>query len=124
MRQTTKKVGDVIYIGIDKTAILTAIGSDGSDVRYYYRCETYKRKYEGVRNFIYEDESIRLENTRPSLIANAPEMLDALKMVKDAWENNEVNFECNESNGTGYVGTHHLIKKALDAIAKAEGSAS
>ena len=67
---------------------------------------------------VYGDREEDLANA--ILIASAPEMLKALKMVKKAWENSEVNFECNESNGTGYVGTHHLIKKTLDAIGKAE----
>ena len=84
--------------------------------------EPMNRRYGNKIANILGNESDAKANAH--LIANAPEMLDALKMVKDAWENNEVNFECNESNGTGYVGTHHLIKKALDAIAKAEGSAS
>ena len=57
-----------------------------------------------------------------NLIASAPEMKKALEMVRDAWKNNEINFECDERNGTGYVGTHHLIKNTLDALAKAEGS--
>ena len=35
------------------------------------------------------------------------------------WETSEVNFECNGE----YFGTHHLIKKTLNLLAKAEGGA-
>ena len=57
-----------------------------------------------------------------NLIASAPEMKKALEMVRDAWKNNEINFECDDKNGTGYWGTHHLIKNTLNALAKAEGN--
>ena len=74
MKQTERKVGDVIYIDVDKTAQIYAIGSDGNDVRYYYT-------YEGVRNFIYEKQCFLLEELHSNLIASAPEMLDALRMA-------------------------------------------
>ena len=72
-------------------------------------------------NPVYTNRSKKVE-ADANLIASAPEMKKALEMVRDAWENNEINFECDERNGTGYVGTHHLIKNTLDALAKAEGS--
>ena len=74
MKQTTKKVGDVIYIDVDKAAQIYAIGSDGNDVRYYYT-------YEGVRNFIYEKQNALLEKLHSNLIALAPEMLEMLKKL-------------------------------------------
>jgi hypothetical protein len=77
MKQTEKKVGDVIYIDVNKTAQIYAIGSDGNDVRYYYT-------YEGVRNFIYEKQNALLEKLHSNLIASAPEMLEALYNAQDA----------------------------------------
>jgi len=77
MKQTERKVGDVIYIDVNKTAQIYAIGSDGNDVRYYYT-------YEGVRNFIYEKQNALLEKLHSNLIASAPEMLEALYNAQDA----------------------------------------
>ena len=64
MKQTERKVGDVIYIDVDKTAQIYAIGSDGNDVRYYYT-------YEGVRNFIYEKQCFLLEELHSNLMEQA-----------------------------------------------------
>ena len=41
MKQTERKVGDVIYIDVDKTAQIYAIGSDGNDVRYYTHMKVF-----------------------------------------------------------------------------------
>jgi len=90
MKQTERKVGDVIYIDVDKSAKIYAIGSDGNDVRYYYT-------YEGVRNFIYEKQSNLLEELHSNLIASAPEMLKVLKAV------NKYNWDCNQ----GRLDDHH-----------------
>jgi len=88
MKQTERKVGDVIYIDVDKTAQIYVIGSDGNDVRYYYT-------YEGVRNFIYEKQCFLLEELHSNLIASAPEMLEMLHKcytgeIEEPYNNDEL----------------------------------
>jgi dihydroneopterin aldolase len=74
MNQTERKVGDVIYIDVDKAAQIYAIGSDGNDVRYYYT-------YEGVRNFIYEKQCFLLEELHSNLMEQAQKDL-LIELVK------------------------------------------